>query len=224
MIRRSPSKRVYPFTHARHAWVLVCATLVLQPLSSLAQSPKAPLEAAIESLSADRMLADIRTLNGPAFNGRQSGTTDDLESARWVAQEFLSAGLSLPLIHNSSIIPSFPGEKDGTSPGAMTAMIPTPLMAPNPALRVGTADHLATRNLGSDYLPIFDAPSADIQAPIVFVGYGIVDTTHGIDDYAGVDVNNSIVLFLRGKPEHYPRTISHADKVRLARNMERSAI
>jgi hypothetical protein len=95
-------------------------------------------------------------------------------------------------------------------------------MAPNPALRVGIADHLATSDLGSDYLPIFDAPSADIQAPIVFVGYGIVDTAHGIDDYAGVDVNDSIVLFLRGKPEHYPRAVNHADKVRFAR--ERGAV
>lgn len=219
MIRRSPSKRVCPFTHAWHAWALACTVLALgvQPPSSLAQLSMSTLEAAIESLSADRMLADIRTLSGPAFNGRQSGTADDLRSAQWVAQEFRSAGLSLPLIHNSSRTLSFPSGKDGTSSGAMTAVIPTPLMAPDPALRVGTADQLATRNLGSDYLPIFDAPSADIQAPIVFVGYGIVDTTHGIDDYAGVDVNNCIVLFLRGKPEHYPRPVSHADKVRLAR-------
>lgn len=217
MTRRSPSKRVCPCTQTWPFWVLVCATLILQPLSSPAQLSTPTLEAAIESLSADRMLADIRTLSGPAFNGRQSGTIDDLRSARWVAQEFLSAGLNLPLIRNSSRTPSFPTGKDGTSLGAMTAVISTPLMAPNPALRVGTADHLATRNLGSDYLPIFDAPSADIQAPIVFVGYGIVDTAHGIDDYAGAGVNNCIVLFLRGKPEHYPRPVSHADKVRLAR-------
>lgn len=218
MTRRSPSKRICP--HASPSWALICAALalVLQPQSSLAQLSKTNLEAAIESLSADRMLTDIQTLGGPAFNGRQSGTADDLRSARWVAQEFLSAGLSLPLIRNNSLTPSFPSEKDGTSSGAMTTVIPTPLMAPNPALRVGTADHLVTRNLGSDYLPIFDAPSADIQAPIVFVGYGIVDTAHGIDDYAGVDVNNCIVLFLRGKPEHYPRPVSHADKVRIARS------
>ena len=206
------------FTHAWHAWILVCATLVLQPLSSLAQSPKASLEIAIELLSADRMLGDIQTLSGPAFNGRQSGTADDLRSAQWLAQEFLSAGLHLPHIRNGSLTLSFPDGKGGTSYGAMATVIPTPIMAPDPALRVGTADHLTTRNLRSDYLPIFDAPSADIQAQIVFVGYGIVDPAHGIDDYAGVDVNNCIVLFLRGKPEHYPRPISHADKVRFARN------
>ena len=51
----------------------------------------------------------------------------------------------------------------------------------------------------------------------MFVGYGIVDATQGIDDYAGVDTTNAIVLFLRGKPTHYKGTVSHADKVRLAR-------
>ncbi|MBH0202689.1 MAG: M28 family peptidase [Nitrospira sp.] len=211
-------KRIHPFTQVWHCWVFVGTALLLQPLSSQAQSPTAPLEAAIESLSADRMLSNIRTLSGPTFNGRQSGTTDDLRSAQWVAQEFLSTGLRLPLIRNSSLTPAFPSGKDGTSSGAMTTVIPAPLMAPYPALRVGTADQLATKNLGSDYLPIFDSPSADIQAPIVFVGYGIVDTAHGIDDYAGVDVNNCIVLFLRGKPEHYSHPVSHADKVKVAQN------
>jgi len=52
--------------------------------------------------------------------------------------------------------------------------------------------------LGRDYLPVFDSPSADLQGQVVFVGYGIVDPAQGIDDYAGVDVKNCIVLFLRG--------------------------
>jgi hypothetical protein len=168
------------------------------------------------------MLADIRTLSGPSFNGRQSGTKADLESARWIAQEFLSAGLRLPLVRNGSlIVPSLTG-KDDASLGMMTTLISTSLIAPDPILRVGPADHLATKTFGSDYFPVFDSPSADLQAHIVFVGYGIVDLAQGIDDYAGVDVNNCIVLFLRGKPEHYSRTVSHADKVRIAR--ERGAI
>ena len=75
-----------------------------------------------------------------------------------------------------------------------------------------------TAQLGKDYLPIFDSPSADLQGQIVFVGYGIVDPTQGVNDYAGIDVNNCIVLFLRGKPDYYQGSISHADKVRFARD------
>ena len=71
--------------------------------------------------------------------------------------------------------------------------------------------------IGTDYLPILDSPSADLQAPIVFVGYGISDPAAGIDEYAGMDVRNKVVLFLRGKPERYDKPVSHADKVRTAR-------
>jgi len=168
------------------------------------------------------MLADIRTLSGPSFNGRQSGTHDDGQSAQWIAQEFLSAGLRLPNIRNGSLRFPFIQGKNDTLLGAMATVVPTSTISPDPVLRIGTANSLSTRQVGTDYFPIFDSPSADIKAPIVFVGYGIVDPAHGIDDYAGVDVNNCIVLFLRGQPEHYPRAVSHADTVRFAR--ERGAI
>ena len=206
------------------ARIVVCAivSLVLQPQIPLAQAQELAFQLALKSLSSERMLADIRTLSGPAFNGRQSGTNADLESARWVAQEFLSAGLRFPRVHNGSlVVPSFT-EKDGASSGAIATIVPTPVFAPDPIVRAGSTDRLDTKTLGLDYLPIFDSPSAEIQAPIVFVGYGIVDADQHIDDYAGVDVTNCIVLFLRGRPEHYPRAVSHADKVRSAR--ERGAI
>jgi hypothetical protein len=100
----------------------------------------------------------------------------------------------------------------------MASMVSTSLIEPDPVVRTGTADQLVTAQLSRDYLPVFDSPSADLQGQVVFVGYGIVDPAQGIDDYAGVDVKNCIVLFLRGKPDYYQGSISHADKVRFARD------
>ncbi|MBH0196375.1 MAG: M28 family peptidase [Nitrospira sp.] len=100
----------------------------------------------------------------------------------------------------------------------MASMVSTPLIEPDPVVRIGAADKLVTAQLEKDYLPVFDSPSANLQGQIVFVGYGIVDPAQGIDDYAGVDVKNCLVLFLRGKPDHYPSPVSHADKVRFARD------
>lgn len=198
--------------------MVLTAVFFLLPFTlGLAQSPETALQTTLDSISTERMLGDIRTLSDPSFNGRQSGTKDDGQSAQWIAQEFVSAGLRLPLVRNGSLIVPFLTGKDGASLGAMATLISTPLIAPDPILRVGQTDHLAAKIFGSDYFPVFDSPSADLQARIVFVGYGIVDLAQGIDDYAGVDVNNCIVLFLRGKPEHYSRTVSHADKVRVAR-------
>ena len=173
---------------------------------------------ALDSLSSERMLADVRTLSDPAFNGRQAGSDDDLRSAKWVAQELTLARLQLPLIFNTPLAFPFAQSRKRALVGIMASMISTSLIGPDPVFRTGTGDQFVTAQLSKDYLPIFDSPSADIQGPIIFVGYGIVDPTQGVNDYAGIDVNNCIVLFLRGKPDYYQGSISHADKVRFARD------
>lgn len=173
---------------------------------------------ALKSLSSERMLADVRTLSSPAFNGRQAGSPNDLQSAQWVAQELTSAGVQLPRIDNKGIAVPSPGAGKEEPVGIMASMVSTPLIGPDPVVRTGAADQLVTAQLSKDYFPVFDSPSADLQGQVVFVGYGIVDPAQGIDDYAGVDVKGRIVLFLRGKPDHYPSPISHADKVRVARD------
>src|SRR5678809_1402759 len=198
--------------------------LILLPLGSrgFAQSDedhRAWLRA-LDDLSGDRMLADVTTLSSPAYNGRQTGTTEDADSAKWVADRFLASGLSLA---SASLEPTSSARQGhGYGEGYLTAAVTVPKIAPNPALRISTANDSIILQPGRDYLPILDSPSAAVRGPIVFVGYGIVDKAQGIDDYEGVDTTNAIVLFLRGKPTHYKSAISHADKVRLAR--ERGAL
>jgi len=45
---------------------------------------------------------------------------------------------------------------------------------------------------------------AKVEAPIVFVGYGISAPGKGLDEYAGVDVKGKIVLALKGSPTMAP--------------------
>lgn len=208
-----------PYLTVSLAQIVICTAiaLVLQPQVSLAQTQEMALQTAMDSVSPERILANIRTLSAPSFNGRQTGTKDDLLSAQWIAEEFRQAGLRQPHISAGPLQSSPFGRKHGNTLGAMSTLITAPVIAPDPHLRVGTTSTVTTKQIGTEYFPIFDSPTADIQAPIVFVGYGISDRTQGIDDYAGAEVNNCIVLFLRGKPEHYPRPVNHADKVRWAR-------
>jgi peptidase M28-like protein len=56
----------------------------------------------------------------------------------------------------------------------------------------------------------------------VFVGYGISDPARNFDEYAGVEVRDRIVLFLRGKPDGYTGMVAQVDKVRTAH--EKAAI
>jgi hypothetical protein len=215
--------------HQMRFTALRCASWYIAPIvfaTSYILAPIAPgiavttpdsIGAAFDLLSSERMLADVRTLSSPSFNGRLAGSDDDLRSGQWVAREFLTAGLRLPSINNGSLVFPFVDGEQGTPVGAMASLVPTSPIRPDPVLRIGNADQLMTSTLGTDYLPVFDSPAANVQGRVIFVGYGIVDHTQGIDDYADVDVTNCIVLFLRGKPEHSQRPVSHADKVRLAR-------
>lgn len=170
---------------------------------------------ALDSLSPERMLADITILSSPLFNGRQTGTANDASSAAWVTRRFHESGLSPA---NAGLDPFISSGPDlGVPSGLMTTAVTASTIAPDPVLRISSGSDSFVQQLGTDYLPILDSPSAEVRGPIVFVGYGIVDATQGIDDYAGIDTANAIVLFLRGTPPHYKGTVSHTDKVRVAR-------
>lgn len=195
--------------------ILLLLPLGTQSFAQSEENHRAAWLRALDSLSSERMLADVTTLSSPSFNGRQTGTTDDASSAKWIADRFLASGLSLV---SGRLDPSSPmGPSRGYATGLMTKLVTAPNIAPDPSLRISTDSDSLTRQLGIDYLPILDSPSAEVRGPIVFVGYGILDATQGIDDYAGVNTTNAIILFLRGTPTHYKGTVSHADKVRLAR-------
>lgn len=198
------------------ALCIIMCLISVKPV--LAQSSDAELQTSLSSLSTERMLADIRTLSAPSFNGRLAGSDDDVQSAKWVAQELAAARLQLPPIMNGSLLFPFVSGEHGTPLGVMASIIPTSTIHPDPELRIGNTDQMMTVTLGTDYLPVFDSPTANAQGRVIFVGYGIIDPARGINDYAGVDVANRIVLFLRGKPDHYPKPVNHADKVQFARD------
>lgn len=201
---------------------LLGTSFLLLPLGaqSLAQSEgdQPAFLRALDNLSSERMLADVRALSGPAFSGRQAGSEDDLQSAVWVADQFRASKISLSFVpfDQLNILPG-DGEGSAVTTGFMSRPYQAVVIAPEATLHISTARIPDNQQLGTDFLPVLDSPSAHARAPIVFVGYGIVDAVAGMNDYAGIDVNNCIVLFLRGKPDHFKGTSTHADKVRIAR-------
>lgn len=198
-------------------------TLCLLSIATASTFPQAASESsistaswlanALEQISADRMLADIKVLSAPELRGRQSGSQEDAASASFVANRFSELRLhrspALHPEHGTSPLPQQDWKQ--TSPVARRTI--------DDQIRLNLIYSHARSTLrgGVDFLPVLDSPSADHHAQIVFVGYGLSDPARGIDDYAGLDVHNKIVLFLRGKPDKYAGTATHADKERLAR-------
>jgi hypothetical protein len=176
------------------------------------------LRTALEQVSPERMLADISTLSGPAFEGRQTGTPQDERSASFVANRFSE----LRLQRSPGVPPQSSTNPLPHREWKQTASVPATRISDDALVELTLSHQRRSLHSGSQFLPVLDAPSADVRSSIVFVGYGIVDPSQGIDDYGGLDVRNAIVLFLRGKPEAYSPTVTHADKERLAK--QRGAI
>ncbi len=54
--------------------------------------------------------------------------------------------------------------------------------------------------IGSDYVP-YNFGDGEIEAGVVFAGYGITAKEYGYDDYDGIDVRGKIVILLRDEPQ-----------------------
>ena len=190
--------------------VLLGFLLTAWPVSALAEPARAQsaLNKALEGVSGSRMLADVARLSRSEFNGRQTGTVDDVQSARFVGDRFRALGLH-------------PAGTEGLSPGGpawgMSTAVTTTQISGSTHLEFSAGSTSLPAQIGIDYLPVLDSPSVNVTAPVVFVGYGISDPARGFDEYDGMNVQNRIVVFFRGKPERYPGPVTHADKERVAR-------
>jgi hypothetical protein len=128
-----------------------------------------------------------------SFNGRQSGLPDGEAAARYIFERLPQATRQ-----------SFP---------MTTVQVVPPL---NVTIQV--SGQLTTLENGRDLLPVLSGASVRLDnTRIVFVGYGISDAAHGLDEYDGLSVAGKVVLFLRGQPSGYAERTTHREKVRTAR-------
>jgi len=51
-------------------------------------------------------------------------------------------------------------------------------------------------------------PAPDVEAPLVFVGYGLKVPEKNYDDFAGVDIRNKIVVIFSGSPSEIPGALA----------------
>jgi Zn-dependent M28 family amino/carboxypeptidase len=147
------------------------------------------VKAAKNSIDAEKIRAHVRFLSDDLLEGRGPGLRGSELAAKYIATEFALDGLK-------------PGGDNGTyfqqvSFFGMTVKLDATKFAFVP--KSGPAMPL---KFGPDYVvnnprhtPVFD-----VNAPIVFVGYGITAPEFGWDDYAGVDVKGKVVLIVVGDP------------------------
>jgi Zn-dependent M28 family amino/carboxypeptidase len=159
-----------------------------QSVPEIAGVPAAARQAA-DSIDPEQIRAHVRFLADDLLEGRGPGTRGGDIAAKYIATQFALDGLK-------------PAGDDGTY------FQKVPLYAV----------HTVEDQTKFSFVPASGAPidltyatdfvtkdetggeSADIDAPIVFVGYGIDAPEYKWDDYAGVDVKGKVLLVIVNEP------------------------
>jgi PA domain len=152
------------------------------------------IDTAIAAIRPEAIRADMRLLADDLLEGRGTGARGHLVAARYVASRFEGMGLAPAgggnLYEQDVSIRS--ARVDETASGATLSH------AGREAKLTFREDH----TLGVDP----GRPDVDIEAPIVFVGFGVTAPSQGYDDYGHIDVKGKIVAVLFGAP-NFPSAV-----------------
>ena len=174
-------------TRSTHrSWLAGIATL-LASAGAAAADPGA--EGGAGPIDVERLAQMTRTLSADAFEGRAPGTPGETRTVAWLVEQFGAAGLE-------------PGGPDGQ----WTQVVPllrtqVPVDAKMGArVRGRTMPLVQQRDMAAIALrPVLRVTIVD--APLVFVGYGVSAPERGWDDYKGVDLRGKVAVYLVNDPD-----------------------
>jgi hypothetical protein len=184
---------------------LVAVIILLSTLAA-AQSAKAAktkaagpsipgVPAAMHSIDAERIKAQVKFLSDDLLEGRGTGQRGGDVAARYLAAEFELYGLK-PAGDNGTYFQKVPMVGVTTDQKqSKFAIVPSN----------GSAMNLA---FGADYITtnLTQTETADVDAPIVFAGYGIDAPEYQWNDFKDVDVKGKVVmLFVNEPPSDDPK-------------------
>jgi Zn-dependent M28 family amino/carboxypeptidase len=148
---------------------------------------------AAESIDLEKIRAHVRFLSLDLLEGRGPGTRGGELAAQYIATQFALDGLE-PAGDNGTYFQSVPLYAVHTVEDKTTAsFVPSNSNASDAAIPLTYARDIALKDETGQ-------SSADIDAPIVFVGYGIDAPEYHWNDYAGVDVKGKMVLVIVNEP------------------------
>ena len=164
----------------------LCALVLASITFGCARRPSSP-EPALNSISGDRMLADIRTLSSDQFEGRGPGSKGEELTIRYLQDQFRGAGLE-------------PGNPDGTYLQSVRLVGITA----DPQMKLTFTGHgrSLVPKFPSDFVAwtkrVVDTTAVD--ADMVFAGYGVQAPEFNWDDFKGVDVRGKVLVVLINDP------------------------
>ena len=146
------------------------------------------MQAAIASIDPERIRAHVKFLADDLLEGRGTGTRGGDIAAHYIASQFALYGLK-PAGDDGGYLQRVDFHGVQTLPTTSASFAPAH----------GAPVEL---KLGEDYVVgnQTQTESVDIDAPVVFVGYGIEAPEYGWNDFKGVDVRGKVVLVIVNEP------------------------
>ncbi len=147
------------------------------------------VQQAAESIDAEKIRAHVKFLSDDLLEGRGPGKRGAELAAKYIATQFALDGLK-PAGDNGTYFQKVPLYAVHTVEDQTTFSFVPKSGAP---IDLKYSDDVVVKDTtGED--------SADIDAPIVFVGYGIDAPEYKWNDYAGVDVKGKVLLVIVNEP------------------------
>jgi hypothetical protein len=168
---------------------LIAAALLVIAASGSAQPPST-----VEQDIARRVRADVEFLASDSLEGRDTGSKGYAIAADYVAAQFRSLGLE-PAGENGSWFQQVPFRR-ASHEGQ-----------PSLTMTIGGRQVALDSSRDATVRPSVTDKLRQLSAGFVFVGYGIKDARHGIDDYRGLDLRGKIAVALSGAPKGLPSDV-----------------
>jgi Zn-dependent M28 family amino/carboxypeptidase len=162
----------------------------------------------MNSIRSDAIRAHMRFLSDSLLQGRAPGTPGYQVAARYIATQLEAAGLH-PGGVNGTWYQNVPLRKSVLDDGKSSVALVT---------KSGSQTLVPLK----DYVQFGDLikTESSVEAPVVFVGFGVTAKEHAYDDYAGADAKGKIVVVIDGGPAKFPSTVRayYSDNVVKQRN------
>jgi Zn-dependent M28 family amino/carboxypeptidase len=176
--------------------VAVAASLLSISAIAPAQTIPPAVKAAEASIDPEKIRAHVRFLADDLLEGRGPGLRGSEIAAQYIATQFALYGLK-PGGDNGTYLQQINFVGMNAIPSKTTFSL-VPKKPEGPSIDLHSID----LKYGDDYTVSNRTltPIVDIDAPIVFVGYGITAPEFNWNDYANIDVKGKVILCIVGDP------------------------
>jgi Peptidase family M28 len=165
----------------------LAVALALPGVPALAAADES--EAAMHSIRPEAIRGDMRFLSDDSLEGRGTGTRGHEIAAKFMAAEFEAMGVA-PAGDGGTYFQTVPFRSARVDEAKTTLTL----------IRAGQAQNLVFRQ---DYVANGNPGQAEstVEAPVVYVGFGVTAPELNYDDYKGIDTHGKIVAYVYGAPD-----------------------